>query len=151
MKIKVPHTLALLFFMMVLGWFLTYLLPSGRFDTNQVHGKEEVIAGTYHNIDKKYLEPWELFTVLPRAFADSQAIIFFVFIIGGALSVIKHTGVIDAVLGKLLNKFGSKPQILIFTGVLIFLLLLALAAGGLYYAVMEIFMFVSSTIIKGTF
>jgi len=43
-----------------------------------------------------------------------------VFIIGGALAVIKSTGVIDAVLGKLLNRFGSKPQVLIFAGVFVF-------------------------------
>lgn len=120
MKIKVPHTLALLFFMMVLAWGFTYVLPSGSFLTEEEHGKEKVIPGTYHQTDKEYLQVWDLFTVLPRAFADSQAIIFFVFIIGGALAVIKSTGVIDAVLGKLLSRFGSKPKVLIFTGIFIF-------------------------------
>ncbi len=120
MKLKVPHTLVLLFFMMVLGLILTYILPSGTFETVEEHHREKVVAGTYHTVEKEYLEPWELLTVLPRAFADSQAIIFFIFIIGGALSVIKSTGVIDAVLGKLLNRFGSKPQVLIFAGMFIF-------------------------------
>lgn len=119
-KFKVPHTLVLLFFMMVAAWLFTYLLPSGTFETQLEHGKEKVIPGTYHQTDKEYLKVWDLFTVLPRAFADSQAIIFFIFIIGGALSVIKSTGVIDAVLGKLLTRFGSRPQVLIFAGVFIF-------------------------------
>ena len=61
-----------------------------------------------------------MFTILPKGFADSQDIIFFVFIIGGALSVVKSTGAIDAFLGKLLEKFGSRPQILIVLTMLVF-------------------------------
>ncbi len=120
MKFKVPNTLVLLFFMMVLGLLLTYVLPSGSFETIEEHHKEKVIPGTFHQLDKSYLEPWNLFTVLPRAFADSQGIIFFIFIIGGALSVVKSTGVIDAMLGKMLNRFGKKPQVLIFAGMFVF-------------------------------
>src|SRR5690606_1226875 len=120
MKLKVPHTLVLLFVILIVALIATYILPSGLFETEIVHGKEKVIPGTYNQIEKNYLKPWSLFTALPRAFADSQAIIFFVLIIGGALSVIKSTGVIDAVLGKMLHRFGSKPQVLIFTGVFIF-------------------------------
>jgi len=121
MKLQVPHTLVLLFIMMVAALIATYLLPSGSFESELVHGKDKVIPGTYHQIDEKqYLAPWTLLTAIPRALADSQGIIFFVLIIGGALAVIKHTGVIDAVLGKMLNRYGKKPNILILTGMLVF-------------------------------
>jgi len=122
MKIKVPHTLVLLFGMMVLALIGTYLLPQGQFESvENEHGRLTVVPGTYEQLDKRqWLKPWELFTVLPRAFADAQGIIFFVFIIGGALAVIKSTGMIDAALGKMLEKFGHTPQILIFSGVFVF-------------------------------
>jgi uncharacterized ion transporter superfamily protein YfcC len=122
MKLKVPHTLVLLFLMMVLALIGTYLLPQGKFDMiENEHGRLAVVPGTYEQLDQRqWLNPWELFTVLPRAFADAQGIIFFVFIIGGALAVIKSTGMIDAVLGKMLEKFGHKPQILIFSGIFVF-------------------------------
>ncbi len=122
MKFKVPHTLVLLFGMMVFALLLTYILPQGSFETvENEHGRSEVIPGSYEkNPEKSLLSAWSVFTVLPRAFADSQGIIFFIFIIGGALSVIKFTGVIDAFLGKMLNKFGSRPQILIVLSMLVF-------------------------------
>lgn len=122
MKFKVPHTLVLLFGMMVFALLLTYILPQGSFETiENEHGRSEVIPGSYEkNAEKSLLSAWSIFTVLPRAFADSQGIIFFIFIIGGALSVIKYTGVIDAFLGKMLNKFGSRPQILIVISMLVF-------------------------------
>ncbi len=122
MKLKVPHTLVLLFGMMVLALILTYILPQGSFETfvNE-HGREEVVPDSYQQVKEKTLLPvWTVFTVLPRGFGAAQEIIFFVFIIGGALAVLKSTGVIDAVLGKMLHTFGHKPQILIVSGMLVF-------------------------------
>jgi uncharacterized ion transporter superfamily protein YfcC len=122
MKFKVPHTLVLLFGMMIFALMLTYVLPQGSFQlVEDEQGREVVVANSYENMpEKSWLSPMDLFTVLPKAFADSQGIIFFILIIGGALSVIKSTGVIDAFLGKMLEKFNAKPQILIVAIMLIF-------------------------------
>lgn len=122
MKIKVPHTLVLLFGMMVFALLLTYVLPQGKFETvENEHGRSVIVPDSYEkNAEKSLLSFWSLFTILPRAFADSQGIIFFIFIIGGALAVIKSTGAIDAFLGKMLEKFGSKPQLLIVLSMLVF-------------------------------
>ena len=122
MKLKVPHTLVLLFSMMVFALLLTYVLPQGSFETvENEHGRSVVVPNSYEKFtEKSLLSFWSLFAVLPRAFADSQGIIFFVFIIGGALAVIKSTGTIDAFLGKMLEKFGSRPQVLIVFSMLVF-------------------------------
>ncbi|MGF1639010.1 MAG: hypothetical protein ACFCUU_18180 [Cyclobacteriaceae bacterium] len=121
MNIKMPHTLVLLFSIMVLALVATYLLPQGNFKTTLHDGAEVVVPGTYRQIENpEKLSGFSLFTVLPKAFADSQAIIFFIFIIGGALAVVKSTGAIDAVLGKMLKTFGYKPQILIFISMFVF-------------------------------
>lgn len=122
MKIKVPHTLVLLFSMMVFALILTYVLPQGTFQTTEnEEGRSVVVPDSYEKYEERsYLSVWSLFIILPRAFADSQGIIFFVLIIGGALAVIKSTGTIDAFLGKLLEKFGSRPQILIVLSMLVF-------------------------------
>ena len=101
MKIKVPHTLVLLFGMMVFALVLTYILPQGSFQmVENEQGREVVVANSYENMpEKSWLSPLNLFTVLPRAFADSQGIIFFVFIIGASTAFfsglnLKRTGTI---------------------------------------------------------
>lgn len=120
-QFKVPNTLILLFGMMVLAQIVTYLVPKGAFEMTTEHGHDMVIPGTYEQIhDAAPLPVWHLFMALPKAFEDSQGIIFFIFIIGGALSVIKATGAIDAILGKTLEKFGHKPQLLITIGMFVF-------------------------------
>jgi uncharacterized ion transporter superfamily protein YfcC len=121
-SIKVPHTLVLLFIMMVLAQISTYILPQGAYETfTDDAGHTTVVPETYQTYEEKVLlPPWHILMVVPRAFADTQAIIFFVFIIGGALAVIKATGTVDAALGKVLEKFGSRPWLLILVGMLSF-------------------------------
>lgn len=101
---------------MAAALILTWILPSGEFDSEiNEYGREVVIPGSFQvNQTKEYLTPVSLFTVVPRAFADAQGIIFFVLIIGGALAIVRETGAIDALLGKLVTNFGDKPASLLF-------------------------------------
>ena len=84
---RVPHTLVLMFGMMVVALVLSWILPAGSFETfTNDHGREVVEAGTYSQLEERQRLPvWEILTVVPRAMADVQGIIFFVLIIGGAL------------------------------------------------------------------
>ena len=82
MRLRVPHTLVLLYGMVVLAYLLTFLLPAGQFETEMSHGHEIVVPGTYAALpDAEPLPLTNLFTVIPRGLADAQGIIFFVFII----------------------------------------------------------------------
>jgi uncharacterized ion transporter superfamily protein YfcC len=121
-KFKVPHTLVLLFILMAFSLVLTWLIPSGEFDTEiNEQGIETVVPGSFTEADEKeYLSPLALFSVVPRAFASAQGIIFFVLIIGGALAVVRQTGAIDALLGKMVKNFGDQPYLLLFLAMLAF-------------------------------
>jgi len=121
-KLRVPHTLVLLYGMIVLAWVLTMVLPAGQFETElNDHGHEVVVPGTYAVIaDTEPLPVTALFTVIPRGLESAQGIIFFVFIIGGALAVIRATGALDAALARVLNRFGGQPALLILMGMLAF-------------------------------
>ena len=122
MKLRVPHTLVLLYGMVVLAYLLTLVLPAGSFQTEvNAHGHEVVVPGTYAVLpDAETLRPWALFTVIPRGLGSAQGIIFFVFIIGGALAVIRATGALDAALARVLQHFGGQPALLILMGMLAF-------------------------------
>ncbi len=120
---RVPHTLVLMFAMMIVALVLTWILPAGSFDTEvNEAGRDMVVPGTFQTLDDEAptLSPWSLFTVIPRALADAQGIIFFVLIIGGALAVIRQTGAIDALLARIIARFGNLPAALILVGMLAF-------------------------------
>jgi uncharacterized ion transporter superfamily protein YfcC len=120
--LRVPHTLVLLFGIMIAAWIATWLLPQGAFETVPgEHGRPMVVPGSYTLAEERVaLPPWALFTVVPRAMADAQAIIFFLLIVGGTLAILRATGTIDAVLGWVLRRLGHSPALLISIGVTMF-------------------------------
>lgn len=121
-RLRVPHTLVLLFSMVLIAQGLTYLLPAGQFqrEVNE-HGREEVLAGTYARLDHADRLPWHAaFTAIPEGFAAAQDIIFFVFLVGGAFAVLRRSGAVDALIGWLLERFSGRPGWLIAGGVFLF-------------------------------
>lgn len=126
---KVPHTLVLLLGMMLVAYIATWLVPQGFFETVTLdNGRQAVVAGTYALSDTQIrLTPMDFLVAIPRALAAAQDVIFFVFIVGGVLSVARATGTIDALIGALLERFGEKPERLIFMVIFCF----ALASGAI--------------------
>lgn len=120
--LRIPHTLVLLFGMMVLALVATWTLPQGRFETHTDDtGHELVVPGTYAQVEQRAtLSPLTLVTVVPRALAAAQDIIFFILIVGGAIAVLRATGTIDAMLGWILRRIGSHAGWLIVLGMAVF-------------------------------
>jgi uncharacterized ion transporter superfamily protein YfcC len=121
-RFKVPHTLVLLFGMVVLAQILTYLLPAGAFErTENAAGRLQVVPGSFHlTPDVEPLSPVAMLTAVPKGFSAAEEIIFFVFIIGGAFQVLRATGAVDAALGALLRRLGDRPFWLVAGGILVF-------------------------------
>lgn len=120
--LRVPHTLVLLFAMMALALASTWLLPQGKYETvDDGKGHALVVPGTYAQAAERVtLPPTALFTVVPRAMAAAGDIIFFVLLVGGAIAVLRATGMIDAVLGWILARIGHSPGTLIIVGMGVF-------------------------------
>jgi uncharacterized ion transporter superfamily protein YfcC len=80
-----------------------------------------VVPGSFHlTPEHEGVSPFALLTAIPRGFSEAHDIIFFVFIIGGAFAVLRATGAVDAALGALLRRLGSRPFWLVSGGILIF-------------------------------
>ena len=121
-RFKVPHTLVLLFGMVVLALLLTYVLPAGAFDrVENEAGRLQVVPESFQlTPDAEALSPVAVFSAIPRGFSAAHEIIFFVFIIGGAFAVLRATGAVDAALGALLRRLGHRPFWLVAGGVTVF-------------------------------
>jgi len=135
LKFKVPHTLTLLFLLMATAMAATWVIPQGRFQTAATaSGRQAVVPGTFELVaERAWLTPWDLFVAVPRAFAGAQDIIFFLFIIGGVLAIVRATGTVDALLGRLLERFSTRPVLLITAVVSAFALTSsAMGASGEY-------------------
>lgn len=119
---RVPHTLVLLFGMIVVALLLTYVLPAGQYErVENEHGRMQVVPGSFAATpEHPNLSPITVFTAVPRGLMAAGEIIFFIFIIGGAFAVLRETGAIDALLGAALRRMGHRPLWLVVGGVLLF-------------------------------
>ncbi|MEZ6197720.1 MAG: TIGR00366 family protein [Planctomycetota bacterium] len=124
MRFKVPHTLVLLFFMILAAWLATMALPQGAYSMiEDAHGHSVVDPREYQTFEgeaRRSISLWSVFTSIPVGFEKAQDIIFFVFIVGGAFAVLRATGAADALIGWLLRRFGRQPAWLVFGGMFVF-------------------------------
>ena len=104
-----PDSLVLLFGLIVVAQLATYVLPAGEFERDG----RQVVSGSYHEVDAEPLPAETFLTAIPSGLAAAQDIIFFVFIVGGVIAVIRATGAIDALIAAALRHLGSRPATLI--------------------------------------
>ncbi len=114
-KSRFPHSLVLIFAMIVLAQLATYLLAPGEYQRvpDPVSGRDMVVPGTYAQVEAASV-PWHSFlTLIPKGMEKGADIIFFVFIVGGVIAVVRATGAIDALIGATIRHVGDKPALLV--------------------------------------
>jgi uncharacterized ion transporter superfamily protein YfcC len=106
---RLPHPLILIFAMIVIAQVFTYVLPQGAYDRED----RKVQVGTYQSVEAKPL-PWHAsLTLIPKGMEKAADVIFFVFIIGGVIQVLRATGAIDALIGASIRRLGKNPLYLV--------------------------------------
>ena len=113
---KFLDSLVLLFALIVLAQAATYVLPAGEFERDG----RQVIPGTYHTVETDRLPLQTFLTAVPAGLAAAQDIIFFVFVVGGVIAVVRTTGAIDALIGAAIRHLSHRPAVLMFGTVVLF-------------------------------
>jgi uncharacterized ion transporter superfamily protein YfcC len=110
-KLKLPHTLILIYIMVVLTVAATWVIPGGEYKRIEKDGRMIPVAGSYQRIESRPQGLDGLFVSPARGFMDAAAIIVIVFICGGAFSVIQRTGAVSTVIHNLSLKFGQSKTL----------------------------------------
>lgn len=119
-KLAVPHVYILLLALVLICGILTYIVPAGQYDMMEVDGRQVVDSTTYHAIDQTPVTPMSMLTSITRGLQESAQIIFFIFIVGGAIAVIQSTGAIEAAIGKVAIMLKGKDILIIPISLLLF-------------------------------
>ena len=106
---RIPNALVFIAGLILLAQLISYVLPAGEYDRDG----DRVIAGTYQTVEADPLPPFAFLTAVPRGLTDAQDIIFFVFIVGGAIGIVRATGVVDALISAALRRTGEQPEWLV--------------------------------------
>ena len=114
-QFKMPHTYVILISIMVLMLVLTHIIPAGEYDRveDPVSGKMVVVADSYHEIDVEAPGIFDLFLALQEGYVDAADIMFLIIFAYGFVYVLTKNGTMDAALGTMVRKIGSRVSLLI--------------------------------------
>ncbi len=128
-KFRMPNALVLLFGIMLLMMVLTWLIPAGEFERTLIDERTVLIPGSFQFIESSSQSPFDVLLALPQAFLDTASIVFFLFITGGSFKLVTETGILEAVMGRLIRLLNGREEI--FIPILIFVIGLGGATIGL--------------------
>lgn len=111
---KMPHTYVILVSIMVLMLVLTHIIPAGEYDrTEDAFGNTVVVEGSYHTIDVDAPGIFDLFLSLQEGYVDAANIMFLIIFAYGFVYVLTKNGTMDAALGTMVKKIGTRVSLLI--------------------------------------
>lgn len=136
-----PHSYTLIFILIIIAALMTWIIPSGKFDTETkvMNGSETtvIVPGTYHHVKKvakNHNYHQGIMNVLgapSNGIVGAAEVVAFVLILGGAFGVILKTGAIDRGLNALSRWLGTKGILVIPISMILFSL------GGSTYGMSE--------------
>ena len=94
-KRKIPHTYAIIFYIIILAVMLTWILPGGKYVEEQVvRDGVEQSEMVFHHVDSNP-QSWHIFAAMFKGFERQAGIIVFILMIGGAFWIMNSTRAID--------------------------------------------------------
>ncbi len=100
-----PHTYALLFFLIVIASIGTYLIPAGLYDrvTDPNSGRMIVDPATYHVIASTPVHPFSVFITVYKGLVSAADIVFFIMMSYACFYLVLVSGALNAAMGALLR------------------------------------------------
>ncbi|OGD23260.1 MAG: hypothetical protein A2Y69_12680 [Candidatus Aminicenantes bacterium RBG_13_59_9] len=133
-KIRLPHTLVLIYAMVLLTVVATWIVPGGQYQRVEKDGRTIPVAGTFAFSSRNPQGLGALFVSPVRGFVDAAAIIAVVFVVGGAFSVIQKTGAVMAFIHNLALRFGQSRAL---RALLIPVTMIVFSLGGAVFGMCE--------------
>lgn len=108
---KMPDTLVLVFYMVLMAAALTWVVPGGEYvrERVEVNGrvKEVVVENSFHYVERA--PQWSsVFFALFKGFVDKADVIVFVLMVGGAFWILNGSGAIDRGVKAFVNRLRRK-------------------------------------------
>jgi uncharacterized ion transporter superfamily protein YfcC len=114
-KSRFPHPLTLLTGCVLLAAGLSYVLPAGEYDRRDdpVTGRTVVVAGTFHEVEPSPVSIFQAMVDIPKGMLEAGDIIFLVFLIGGAFTVVDQTGTLRRSVSWLVARLHGRSVLVI--------------------------------------
>ncbi len=112
---KMPHTLVIIFVIILAAVLLTWIIPAGGYDRVQdaVTGKKLVDPASFHYVDRTPVNPLSIMQHVVAGFSGSIDLILVILFAGGAFHMVTESGALQASVAKLARRFSNRLYIFI--------------------------------------
>lgn len=113
MRIKTPHTYALLLIIIIISSILTYLIPAGEYEREKKAGQTIVVPGSYEEVQQHGVAFFDIFRAIPEGLMSGGEIVFYIFLVGGAFGIVHKTGAFENGVNKAMQSLGRYKILMI--------------------------------------
>ena len=115
--VKIPHTLVIIFAIIVLVAIATYIVPGGAYErvVTEVNGQSRtvVLNGSFQYVQNESQGLFQVMQAPVQGIEQAAEIIAFLFVVGGAFSLITRTKAIDSAIAKVVSAFKGAEILII--------------------------------------
>lgn len=118
--------------LMIVAGILTRLVPPGSYDRAMQDGREAILPDTFHYTEAVDYPVWRWFAAPIEVLSAPGSgtvigIILFILLVGAAFAVMDRSGILQAVIARLVRRFGGRKYLLLWAVTFFFM-----ALGGLF-------------------
>ncbi len=113
------QAVAIIFILMMIAGILTLTIPAGEYSRIVVDGRQVIDPASFRFVDRPDYPVWRWFTAPFEVFGTSDGltkvlpIILFILLVGTAFGIMDRSGILQAVIARIVKVFGGKKYVLL--------------------------------------
>ena len=114
------QAVVIIFVLMMVSGLLTRLVPSGAYTRIEVDGRESIDPTSFQSISQPNYPIWRWFVApvevlfTPDGLTKVIPIIVFILLVGTAFGVMDRSGILNAIISRIVKQFGRRKYTLLF-------------------------------------
>ncbi len=131
------QAVAIIFLLMMVAGILTLTIPAGEYSRVLVDGREVIDPTSFQYIDRPDFPIWRWFTApfevlaTPDGLTKVVPIILFILLVGTAFGIMDRSGILQAVIARIVKAFGGRKYVLLLVVTFFFMAL------GTFFGIFE--------------
>jgi uncharacterized ion transporter superfamily protein YfcC len=131
------QAVAIIFLLMMVAGILTQIIPAGQYTRIQSEGREVIDPNSFQFVARPDFPVWRWFTspfevlATPDGLTKVVPIILFIMLVGTAFGIMDRSGILQAVIARIVKTFGGRKYVLLLVVTFVFMAL------GAFFGIFE--------------
>lgn len=111
---RLPPTVLLLLYLVIIMGILSWIVPAGEFTREVVNGISMVVPGSFHRVEQVCMGLFDILNCIPEGFTQNADIISMFLIMGGSMEIFNSTKTLESFTATVKITEGRRGLIIVF-------------------------------------